>query len=87
MCRADDRMSEPRFDLVVIGSGPGGYVAAIRPPTRHAASRASSAIRPGRHLPERRLIPSQGRCRFERALRRARDGFAAHGDQGQVELD
>ena len=62
-------MREQRYDLVVIGAGPGGYVAAIRAAQlgmRVACVEKDADAR--RHLPERRLHPEQGAARLERAL-------------------
>jgi hypothetical protein len=51
------------FDLVVIGAGPGGYVAAIRGAQlgmKVACVEAGGAGRPGRRVQQRRLHPDEG---------------------------
>ena len=48
------------FDLVVIGTGPGGYVAAIRAAQLGLRSRRGREGRARRHLPELGLHPHQG---------------------------
>ena len=58
-----------RYDLVVIGAGPGGYVAAIR--AAQLGMKVACVEKrptPRRHLPERRLHPQQGAARLQRAL-------------------
>ncbi len=52
-------MAETSFDLIVVGGGPGGYVAAIRAAQlgMKAAGRARAS---GRHLPQLGLHPDQG---------------------------
>ena len=57
------------FDLIVIGAGPGGYVAAIRAAQlgmKVACIEKRATLR--RHLPEHRLHPEQGAARFQRTL-------------------
>ena len=57
------------FDIIVIGGGPGGYVAAIRAgPARHE-DRARRARAPGRHLPQLGLHPDQGAAALGRGRR------------------
>ena len=54
-------MANESFDLVVIGAGPGGYVAAIRASQlgmKVAVRREARDLR--RHLPQRRLHPVEG---------------------------
>ena len=55
-------MSETEgYDLVVIGSGPGGYVAAIRAAQLGLKTACvEKRETPGRHLPQYRLHPLQG---------------------------
>ena len=58
-----------RYDLVVIGAGPGGYVAAIRAAQlgmRVACVEKASS--PGRYLPAHRLHSVEGLARLERAV-------------------
>ena len=58
-----------RYDLVVIGAGPGGYVAAIRAAQLGMKVACVEKRRDARrHLPEHRLHPEQGPARLERAL-------------------
>jgi len=77
-----------RFDLVVIGSGPGGYVAAIRAAQlglrvacveRHATL-GGTCLNVG-CIPSKALLDSSERFAF------ARDHAAAHGIRTSVELD
>ena len=53
-------MAAQNFDVIVIGAGPGGYVAAIRACTTGVEGRHSRAGIAGRHLPELGLHPDQG---------------------------
>ena len=65
----DVRSRWRQFDLVVIGAGPGGYVAAIRAAQlgmKVACVEKSRTL--GGHVPERRLHPEQGDARLERAF-------------------
>ena len=77
-----------RFDLVVIGSGPGGYVAAIRAAQlglkvacveKHAAL-GGTCLNVG-CIPSKALLDSSEHFAF------ARDHAAAHGIRASVELD
>jgi len=77
-----------RFDLVVIGAGPGGYVAAIRAAQlgmkvacveRHAAL-GGTCLNVG-CIPSKALLDSSEHFAF------ARDHAAAHGIRASVELD
>ena len=74
------------FDLVVIGAGPGGYVAAIRAAQlgmKVACVEKSRDAR--RHLPQRRLHPQQGAARFQRAVSTsAQKRFAAARHPGRA---
>ncbi len=72
-----------RYDLVVIGAGPGGYVAAIRAAQlgMHVACVEKEPALGGTCL-RHRLHPRQGAARFERAvLARAPRTLAVHGIQ------
>ena len=60
------------FDVVVIGAGPGGYVAAIRASQLGLEHRHRRAREPRRHLPELGLHPDQGAPEDRRDLRHAR---------------
>ena len=47
-----------KFDVVIIGSGPGGYIAAIRSGQLGLKTAlVEKGQRIGRHLPQRRLYP------------------------------
>ena len=48
------------FDVVVIGTGPGGYVAAIRAAQLGLKTAVIEKTAPGWHLPELGLHPDQG---------------------------
>ena len=57
------------YDLVVIGAGPGGYVAAIRAPQLGMKVACVEKRRDARRdVPEHRLHPEQGAARLERAV-------------------
>ena len=57
------------FDLVVVGSGPGGYVAAIRAAQLGLKTAIVERELLGRHLPELGLHPDQGAAEVGRDLR------------------
>jgi dihydrolipoamide dehydrogenase len=80
-------MSEA-FDLVVIGAGPGGYVAAIRAAQLglHVACVEKSATLGGTCL-NVGCIPSKALLDSSEHFAAARDHFAAHGIQATVALD
>jgi len=81
-------MSETRFDLVVIGSGPGGYVAAIRAAqlgmktacVEQYPTLGGTCLNVG-------CIPSKALLDSSEHFHLARHGFAAHGIRATVELD
>jgi len=81
-------MSESTFDLVVIGSGPGGYVAAIRAAqlgfktacVEKYPTLGGTCLNVG-------CIPSKALLDSSEHFSNARHGFAAHGIQAQVTLD
>ena len=81
-------MTEPLFDLVVIGSGPGGYVAAIRAAQLglKTACVEKYPILGGTCL-NVGCIPSKALLDSSEHFAMARHGFAAHGIKAQVELD
>ena len=63
-------MSADAYDLVVIGGGPGGYVAAIK--AAQLGMRVACVEkrgRAGRHLPQCRLHPVQGAAALLAPLR------------------
>src|SRR5438045_1872168 len=82
-------MMTDEFDLVVIGAGPGGYVAAIRGAQlglkvaciEKEAALGGTCLRVG-------CIPSKALLESSELFAEARQSFAAHGIKcGQVELD
>ena len=80
--------ASPEFDLVVIGSGPGGYVAAIRAAqlglrtacVEKYPSLGGTCLNVG-------CIPSKALLDSSEHFSLARHGFAAHGIRATVELD
>ena len=81
-------MTDDRFDLVVIGSGPGGYVAAIRAAQLglKTACVEKYTILGGTCL-NVGCIPSKALLDSSEHFHLARHGFAAHGIRATVELD
>jgi dihydrolipoamide dehydrogenase len=80
-------MSEP-FDLVVIGSGPGGYVAAIRAAQLGMKTACVEKYpAPGGTCLNVGCIPSKALLDSSEHFSLARHGFAAHGIKATVELD
>src|SRR5439155_3578613 len=83
------RMSaEPPFDLIVIGSGPGGYVAAIRGAQlglRTACVEKYPAL--GGTCLNVGCIPSKALLDSSEHFALARHGLGAHGIRATVELD
>jgi dihydrolipoyl dehydrogenase len=81
-------MSDEGYDLVVIGSGPGGYVAAIRAAqlgmktacVEKYPSLGGTCLNVG-------CIPSKALLDSSEHFALARHGFAAHGIRATVELD
>ncbi len=61
-------MADTAFDLVVIGAGPGGYVAAIRAVAARHEDRDRRARKSRRHLPQLGLHPDQGAAAILRNL-------------------
>jgi dihydrolipoamide dehydrogenase len=81
-------MTDSRFDLVVIGAGPGGYVAAIRAAQlgmKTACVEQYPAL--GGTCLNVGCIPSKALLDSSEHFALARHGFAAHGIRAQVELD
>jgi len=81
-------MTDPSYDLVVIGSGPGGYVAAIRAAQlgmKTACIEKYPAL--GGTCLNVGCIPSKALLDSSEHLARARHDFAAHGIRASVELD
>ena len=60
----------PHHEIVVIGGGPGGYVAAFRTAIRPRRGLRRKGTPLGRHLSARRMHPQQGPPGIERAVRR-----------------
>ena len=58
------------YDVIVIGGGPGGYVAAIRAAQLGQENRRRRARQGRRPLPQLRLHPGQDRAAHGRDLRR-----------------
>ncbi|HEY3065359.1 MAG TPA: dihydrolipoyl dehydrogenase [Methylomirabilota bacterium] len=81
-------MAADRYDLVVIGAGPGGYVAAIRAAqlgmrvacVEKADALGGTCLRIG-------CIPSKALLDSSELYREARERFAAHGIRAEVALD
>ena len=69
------------YDVIIIGSGPGGYVAAIRAAQLGLKTADRRARASGRHLPQLGLHPDQGAAALGRdlALCRARQGLRPDG--------
>ena len=82
-------MADERYDLVVIGGGPGGYVAAIRAAQlgmKTACVDARGVL--GGTCLNVGCIPSKALLRSSELYEEARSGFAAHGIRAAaVELD
>ncbi len=81
-------MADDRFDLVVVGSGPGGYVAAIRAAQlglRTACVEKDATL--GGTCLNVGCIPSKALLDSSEHFALARTGLAAHGIKARVELD
>ncbi len=81
-------MTDPSFDLIVIGSGPGGYVAAIRAAQlgmRVACIEKYPTL--GGTCLNVGCIPSKALLDSSEHFVHARHGLAAHGIRASVELD
>src|SRR5512140_1238183 len=81
-------MAESTFDLIVIGSGPGGYVAAIRAAQlgmKTACVEKYPAL--GGTCLNVGCIPSKALLDSSEHFHLARHGFAQHGIRATVELD
>jgi dihydrolipoamide dehydrogenase len=81
-------MAAERYDLVVIGSGPGGYVAAIRA-AQLGMKTACIEKHPsfGGTCLNVGCIPSKALLDSSEHFAHARHGFAAHGIRAEVSLD
>ncbi len=85
---ADESLADDRYDVVVIGSGPGGYIAAIRAAQLglsvacidEHAELGGTCLRVG-------CIPSKALLESSAKVYDARHGFAEHGLKAQVEVD
>ena len=81
-------MPESRYDCIVIGSGPGGYVAAIRAAQLGMKTAVVEKDAHRRPLPELRLHPREGRAaRGRRALARSRHAGDFGIKVGEPEVD
>ncbi|NOT34609.1 MAG: dihydrolipoyl dehydrogenase [Candidatus Eisenbacteria bacterium] len=81
-------MSDSSFDLVVIGSGPGGYVAAIRAAQLGLKTACIEKYpAPGGTCLNVGCIPSKALLDSSEHYSSAKHAFAAHGIQAQVTLD
>src|SRR5262249_62388484 len=82
-------MAEPEYDLVVVGAGPGGYVAAIRAAQlglRVACVEQEKAL--GGSWLRIGCIPSKALLESSELYREAAHGFGAHGIRtGNLTLD
>jgi dihydrolipoamide dehydrogenase len=80
----EETMSK-QFDVVVIGAGPGGYIAAIRAASwastwpASTSGRTRRAARAGRHLHQRGLHSVQGAAAVREHFEHAGKHFAEHG--------
>jgi dihydrolipoamide dehydrogenase len=81
-------MAKQSYDLVVIGSGPGGYIAAIRA-AQLGMKTACIETYPsfGGTCLNVGCIPSKALLDSSEHFSNARHGFAAHGIRGEVTLD
>ncbi len=61
-------MADTNFDVIIIGSGPGGYVAAIRAAQLGFKTAIIEKSLSRRHLPELGLYPDQGVAALGRDL-------------------
>ena len=79
-------MADTSFDIIIIGSGPGGYVTAIRAAQLGLQDRDHREILSRRHLPELGLHPDQGAAALggNLPLHAARQGLRAVGRQCRV---
>ena len=81
-------MSDTSFDLVVIGSGPGGYVAAIRAAQLGLRTAVVEKYRSlGGTCLNVGCIPSKALLDSSEHFAHARHGLSAHGIRATVELD
>lgn len=85
---ASQKDAEHRYDLVVIGAGPGGYTAAIRAAQlglRTACIEKEKAL--GGTCLRVGCIPSKALLESSERFHEARHAFADHGIKAEVELD
>ena len=82
-------MAEQAFDLIVLGGGPGGYVAAIRAAQLGMKTAVVERETPGRHLPQLGLHPDQGAAADQRDQSSAASsaGFRVRGSRPKFDID
>ena len=81
-------MANPRYDLVVIGSGPGGYVAAIRASQLKMKVAVVERDRPGGVCLNWGCIPSKALLNSAEAMETIRGASREHGiEVGEIRFD
>ena len=81
-------MANPRYDLAVIGSGPGGYVAAIRASQLKMKTAVIERDRPGGVCLNWGCIPSKALLNSAETMETIRGAGKEHGiEVGEVRFD